>query len=821
MPKLPEINRIRLKDIKLLKPELHDQLMEFCSELDPEKFPEATLITEGKYKTLAVLGTIHAKLARKSKKEKNAKKQLQEAENLILDAHALVGGGSNLSHRQKPERKTFGRAIMQGMSEGIQKAAQTIQMAKEMRELLESIKMYEKAGKLHSKKKEYADAGFFFQQAAELMAEVYKKTKNWKDLEKSQRLFQRARVNYEQAPELEQSADLLVRFAVCIVHTGYYHPDNEKKPAGLYHKAALLENDPKKKLDYALNAGRQYLKKGWGHTKKMLEVYQIAVRCEDKIEKKAEYLLECMTKIEASYRGFIIADLKKLKGTRENDEVIASLISAHVIELLSADPTLKYFKYEDVNRVSSLFDVIAELDTDKKIKDSFWISLVALHAAGGGVHSLNQFIDTVAELTKEDRKELVHTTIVKLIVEAKTQRDTGNFDVSSNLLSVAATLETDKKKKIELYLAAARDAFEEWKKEKDEQQVFKAINKSLNFYKKAIELISEPKEKTELARKTARMFAKEAEICQLNGQYGLAAILYYGAASMVEDKEMKKNYCLIEIQNWQALTDITKREKDRNPDDHYRNNNWRDSVKLFRSSMGSAYLIAAEAEENSNKKSRFFVLAAEYSKSKGSGDLAEIYKKAIDVLETESARNKLRDEVVQKLLKNASSPSARAVTYVEIVKLYETKDEKIAALEKSAEHFIEANSLGSAIESYESILKLVEPEKSLPYHLKLGELCVKHGNLPLAHVSYKKASELSETKEQKFFCSLRAAEAALAGYGIWDNSQLNLSTIQDAYNFALENCEETKKAEVKKEASRKIAERADQLLTDNKLWNAP
>ncbi|MDO8554293.1 MAG: hypothetical protein Q7S22_05775, partial [Candidatus Micrarchaeota archaeon] len=132
---------------------------------------------------------------------------------------------------------------------------------------------------------------------------------------------------------------------------------------------------------------------------------------------------------------------------------------------------------------------------------------------------------------------------------------------------------------------------------------------------------------------------------------------------------------------------------------------------------------------------------------------------------------------------------------------------------------IEANSLGSAIESYESILKLVEPEKSLPYHLKLGELCVKLGNSPLAHVSYKKASELSETKEQKFDYSLKAAEAVLGSYDI-DPMYINLSTVHDAYNSVLENCEETKKAEVKKEASIKIVERADKLMENNRYISA-
>ena len=45
MPKNPpEIKLISLKDLEILDPEIHKQLVEFYSSLDKKEYPEATII---------------------------------------------------------------------------------------------------------------------------------------------------------------------------------------------------------------------------------------------------------------------------------------------------------------------------------------------------------------------------------------------------------------------------------------------------------------------------------------------------------------------------------------------------------------------------------------------------------------------------------------------------------------------------------------------------------------------------------------------------------------------------------------------------------
>ena len=79
-----------LKQIKLdnINPLIKKELLEFCSSLDKEDFPEAVLISSGKRKTLVGLVAIYEKL-KKSKKEKNAQKRLKKAEKMILSISRL------------------------------------------------------------------------------------------------------------------------------------------------------------------------------------------------------------------------------------------------------------------------------------------------------------------------------------------------------------------------------------------------------------------------------------------------------------------------------------------------------------------------------------------------------------------------------------------------------------------------------------------------------------------------------------------------------------------------------------------------------------
>lgn len=85
-----QIKNLKGIEFESLSPKIREEITEFCSNLDKEEFPEATLICSGKIKTLEKLGTIYQKL---KKKEKKSEKKLKEAERMILSI-------SNLQHQR-------------------------------------------------------------------------------------------------------------------------------------------------------------------------------------------------------------------------------------------------------------------------------------------------------------------------------------------------------------------------------------------------------------------------------------------------------------------------------------------------------------------------------------------------------------------------------------------------------------------------------------------------------------------------------------------------------------------------------------------------
>jgi len=113
MGEVEGISGIRLSLVKKLKPIVHDDLLKFCSSLDAEAYPEATVILDGKTKTLAPFFKIYEKLS-ENKKEKHAKSRLKKAERIINSlaaVHDLVKGRTPPpTFRERTAVKTFGGA---------------------------------------------------------------------------------------------------------------------------------------------------------------------------------------------------------------------------------------------------------------------------------------------------------------------------------------------------------------------------------------------------------------------------------------------------------------------------------------------------------------------------------------------------------------------------------------------------------------------------------------------------------------------------------------------------------------------------------------
>ncbi|HIH22463.1 TPA: hypothetical protein HA238_01925 [Candidatus Micrarchaeota archaeon] len=88
MGEVEEISEIRLDLVKKLKPIVHEDLLKFCSSLNAEAYPEATIILDGKTKTIAPFLKIYEKLC-ENKKEKRAKSRLKNAEKIINSLAAV------------------------------------------------------------------------------------------------------------------------------------------------------------------------------------------------------------------------------------------------------------------------------------------------------------------------------------------------------------------------------------------------------------------------------------------------------------------------------------------------------------------------------------------------------------------------------------------------------------------------------------------------------------------------------------------------------------------------------------------------------------
>ncbi|MGV8085258.1 MAG: hypothetical protein ACP5N9_03330 [Candidatus Bilamarchaeum sp.] len=84
-----DLTNLKYIKINSITPLLKKELIEFCSSLEKEEFPEALVISSGRGKTLLGLAAIYEKL-KKSKKEKLAQKRLRKAEKMILSISRLA-----------------------------------------------------------------------------------------------------------------------------------------------------------------------------------------------------------------------------------------------------------------------------------------------------------------------------------------------------------------------------------------------------------------------------------------------------------------------------------------------------------------------------------------------------------------------------------------------------------------------------------------------------------------------------------------------------------------------------------------------------------
>ncbi len=166
------LGSLRIKELKSIDPELHDELLEFCSQLDYEKFPEAVKIVKGKYKTLAGLSRLYGRM-QKRKKEKRMKEQLEEAERIVLSvrslSHALEKKRLLEKKRQRRMRdakeKLKGRGLVENIS-GERSKEKTSKLVEDAEKLKKDAEEKEKEGKKEEASLLYAKAAKTYREAA-------------------------------------------------------------------------------------------------------------------------------------------------------------------------------------------------------------------------------------------------------------------------------------------------------------------------------------------------------------------------------------------------------------------------------------------------------------------------------------------------------------------------------------------------------------------------------------------------------------------------------------------------------------------------------
>lgn len=172
------LGNIRMDELRKTDPELHEELLEFCSQLDYEKFPEAVKIVKGKYKTLAGFSKLYGKMLER-KKEKKMKEQLEEAEKIVLGMAALHARKRKPAAGRRKAAPLSGKLMGRGIVEGVAGEGSR----KKPKELFDEAEKLKKDADENAKKGDDEKASLLYEQSASKAREA-----SWTETEPSKKL---------------------------------------------------------------------------------------------------------------------------------------------------------------------------------------------------------------------------------------------------------------------------------------------------------------------------------------------------------------------------------------------------------------------------------------------------------------------------------------------------------------------------------------------------------------------------------------------------------------------------------------------------------
>jgi tetratricopeptide (TPR) repeat protein len=232
---IDDLRKIKFEVLKQISPKLHKKILNFCSELPKDEYPEATLILKGKSKTLYGMWKIQHKLEKR--KEKKARKYLKNMKSMILMATSLHQGGEQKNKRgHRGQKKKTGKGFFKkvfGSKEKPNLAEASMQEDK-IEELITKIKKLEKSA--HKKESRGSGAAAeYYERAADAAQEVARLSGKDPYSEQASALYTKAVENYKKSVKRNDNPNNNHGLAKCLEAIGKYN-----EAAQAYARAAEL-----------------------------------------------------------------------------------------------------------------------------------------------------------------------------------------------------------------------------------------------------------------------------------------------------------------------------------------------------------------------------------------------------------------------------------------------------------------------------------------------------------------------------------------------------------------------------------------------------
>ena len=188
---IDHLKKLKMDEIDLHSPVLHSKIIDFCSDLDEDKFPEAVAFKEKSNSNLAALGTIYKKLSKTRKKQ--LKEKLADMEMIINATAQLVHSSSHSNPNRNPSAsETRPRSFRTRIIETTARAGNFLKKQLDVSRLLQFAKDDERHAKQFRNAGDFETASQYFSSAARRTKVAYGLTGKEKHKSECNRLLDEA-----------------------------------------------------------------------------------------------------------------------------------------------------------------------------------------------------------------------------------------------------------------------------------------------------------------------------------------------------------------------------------------------------------------------------------------------------------------------------------------------------------------------------------------------------------------------------------------------------------------------------------------------------